>query len=249
MNKRHLYLLTGFLGLVGTVVFLYKVLVLGFPLLSSTKSDIWQVEARLTITAGDDPVKATLAIPRTGSRFTVVNENFVSRGFGLTTGTSDGTRQATWSKRLAPGRHTFYYTAMIRQIGARGHSVSTGITPVIDAPEYNEQQRQAAEILRRELYEQSADTDTLIRNLLKRARLDSADENLRTLIPAGLSLADTLTAISRLLNYAGIPARPVHGIALDEGSANARVYDWLEIMTEGGTPMILKPWITSTAIT
>ncbi|MDY6981055.1 MAG: UUP1 family membrane protein [Pseudomonadota bacterium] len=233
MSKRHLYLLTGLLGLTGAALFLYKAFVLGFPLLSSTKSDFWKVEAKLTISAADEPIKAILAIPRSSSRFAVVNENFVSRGFGLTTGTVDGTRQATWSKRNAPGRHTFYYTATIHQLGSRDHVINTGITPEIEPPDYNEQQQQAAEILRRELYEQSADTDSLIRTLLKRAKFDSADENLRTLVPVSLSLADTLAAISRLLNYAGIAARPVHGIAIGEDTANAAVHDWLEVYDKG----------------
>ena len=231
MNNRHLYQLVGFLAAVGLVIFLYKILILGFPLLSTAKSDLWQVEARLTMTVTDEPVKAVLTIPRTSSRFVVVDENFVSRGFGLTTGIVDGTRLATWSRRHAQGRHTFYYTATIRQLTSQ--AATTGITPAIQKPEYNAQQQQAADALLALLYEQSADTDTLIRNLLKRARQDQADENLRTLVPAGLSLPKTLGALSRLLNYAGHPARPVHGIALEESRSNIPVHHWLEVYDNG----------------
>ena len=230
MNKRHLYLLVGFLTGLGLVLFLYKALVLGFPLFSTTKSDVWQIEARLTIAARDEPVKAVLTIPRTGSHFVVENENFVSRGFGLTTGVNDGTRLATWSKRRAEGRHTFYYTATVRQTATQ--TTSTAV-PEVQVPEYNDQQRQAADDLLRQLREQSADNDTLIRNLLKRARYDAADENLRTLVPASLTLPKTLDAISRVLNYAGLAARPVHGIELANSTVNIPVHHWLEVYDQG----------------
>ena len=230
MNKRHLYLLVGFLVGLGLMLFLYKALVLGFPLFSTSKSDVWQVEARLTIAARDEPVKATLTIPRTGSHFVVENENFVSRGFGLTTGVSDGSRLATWSKRRAEGRHTFYYTATVLQTATRTTTITV---PEVQVPEYNDQQRQAADDLLGQLQEQSADNDTLIRNLLKRAKYDAADEILRTLVPANLTLPKTLNAISRVLNYAGLAARPVHGIELANSTVNIPVHHWLEVYDRG----------------
>lgn len=233
MNKRHLYYLAGLLGGLGIIIFLYKALYLGFPLLTSSKSDLWQVEAKLTISAGNEPAKITLAIPRTTSHFIVVNENFVSRGFGLTSGISDGSRLAIWSRRRAQGRHTFYYTATIRQIAGKPRTILASSKPEIPLPTYNEQERQAADILRRELFEQSADTDTLVRNLFKRVKHDSADENIHTLIPPRLSLSRTLTEISRLLNFAGVPARPVHGIKLEQSTANAPVHHWIEVYDNG----------------
>lgn len=231
MNKRHLYILVASLASIGSILFLYKLLVLGFPLLSSSKTNVWRVEAKLSITAGEDPVKAVLTIPKTSSRFVVDNENFVSRGFGLTTKLKEGSRLATWSRRHAPGRHTFYYTATIRQIAPQTNK--TVSEPALNPPEYNDQQRDAANALLKQLQEQSADTDTLVRTLLKRAKYDAADENLRSLIPSNLSLTNTLAAVSRFLNYAGYPARPVHGIRLSQTAVNVPVHHWIEVYDNG----------------
>lgn len=231
MKQRHLLILAASLSTIGILLFIYKSVFLGFPLLASSKSDLWQVEVKLTISAGNVPVKAMLAIPRTSARFVVVNENFVSRGFGLTTRFSKGTRIATWSKRHARGRHTFYYRAAIRPIVPK---VDKPVSPPApDIPEYNEVQQQAADTLFRQLREQSADTDSLIRNLLKLCKYDFADENLRLLIPSGLSLEKTLDAISRFLNYASIPSQSVHGILLTESSDEVKVHHWLEVYDSG----------------
>jgi len=227
MFSRHLLILAGTLTVIGVLLFIYKWLFLGYPLLATSKTDLWQVEAKLSITAGNNPVKAAIAIPRNNARFILVDENFVTRGFGLTTRVTEGTRLATWSKRRAPGKHTFYYRSAVRKITPTINRLK--VPPPADKPVYTDSQKQAADALLRELREKSADADSLTRNLLKGAKYDLADENLRLLIPRGLSLSKTLEAICDFLNYAGIAARTVHGIPLTKDTADIKIYHWLEI--------------------
>ena len=48
MNKRHIYLLALTLTVIGLSVFLYKALVLHFPLRPEAESFLWNVEAKIT---------------------------------------------------------------------------------------------------------------------------------------------------------------------------------------------------------
>ncbi len=79
----------------GLGLFLYKVLALNFPLSPGVESYIWNVEAKITFTAGSEPAKVTLFTPRTTRRYAVTNEAFVSRGYGLVTTIEDANRLAT----------------------------------------------------------------------------------------------------------------------------------------------------------
>jgi hypothetical protein len=115
MNRAHLYLLTGLLTIIGLGVFVYKAAVLGFPLLPAAETRVWTVQARFSIEAGRVPVKAVLQIPNGQPGYAILDENFVSRGYGLTLGEQEenGGREARWAIRRASGRQTLYYRAVV----------------------------------------------------------------------------------------------------------------------------------------
>jgi hypothetical protein len=116
VKKLPLYLTVGALVAVGLALIVYKVMVLGFPLQPERESSIWTVQARFTVDGHTRPVKAILQILSSTPGFTVLDENFVSRGFGLTIVEDDGAREAQWAIRKAAGRQTFYYQAVVTPI-------------------------------------------------------------------------------------------------------------------------------------
>ena len=86
MNRRHLYALSITLIVIGLTVAIYKHRVLGYPLLPDKSTSLWSIEAHLTFerhTIG--PVKARLELPHDPPGFRILREDFVSRGYGLTT--------------------------------------------------------------------------------------------------------------------------------------------------------------------
>ena len=78
MNRRHLFVLTGLLSLVGLAVFVYKIIFLGFPVVPDSRIDLWNVEARVTFRAKNVPVKVSLHIPHNISGFILIDESFMS---------------------------------------------------------------------------------------------------------------------------------------------------------------------------
>ena len=85
MKRIHLYVLAGMLAAIGCGFFLYKLFVFGFPLLPEQRTDVWRVEVRVQFEAGGGPVKAALFLPRRTGGLNVVDQSFVSPGYGLTT--------------------------------------------------------------------------------------------------------------------------------------------------------------------
>ena len=97
MNNRHIYLLAAALTVISLSLFFYKARVLGFPIMPQEQRQVWNVEAAVTFEPGPAAVKATLRIPSLTPGFAVLDENFVSRGFGLSTRLSSAGREAQWT--------------------------------------------------------------------------------------------------------------------------------------------------------
>ena len=111
MKRTHIYFLVAALTLIGLVLFLFKAFIMGFPLIPEKKIYLWNIETHITFHAKDGQVKVSLFIPRNTRHFSIVNENFISRGYGLATKIIKGNHRAVWSIRTAKGKQSLYYSA------------------------------------------------------------------------------------------------------------------------------------------
>jgi hypothetical protein len=231
MNMRHLYLLAGLLATVALATFAYKALVLGFPLLPDARSEFWNLEVSMEFTPWDEPVQVSLQIPESSSRFAIMDENFISRGYGLMTRRTDSGRQVVWSSRMDEGEKTLYYRARIRRLPAGVVGVQPP-PPEVGAPELDEVSGPVADAIIEEVRARSADTESLTRELLARLHRPQPDENVALLLgeaPTGLR---AMSVAARLLVRAGIPARVVHGIRLQQQRQVLAPVHWLEVLIE-----------------
>lgn len=103
LNNRHLYLLAVVLAVLGLGLFLYKAWVLGFPLTESATADRLDVEARVSFEGRGEPARIELGLPRRSPGLAIQEEQFISRGFGLSTRSKAGTRHAVWTQRQVTG--------------------------------------------------------------------------------------------------------------------------------------------------
>jgi len=198
--------------LISAATFYYKVYKLGFPLLPEMTSQVWSVQARLELHHRSGPVKATLELPFHSSGFAVTEENFVSRGFGLTLAEEPNGRRAEWAIRRLPQDRTLYYRARI----SPGES-----SPVIlDRPQYPEIPQleepfaSALKDIVNEVRAASADIGTFASAMLTKLNAVSTDENI-SLFQSGVHNRDEHVAqVQTLLAGAHIPTRQIHGIRL-----------------------------------
>jgi hypothetical protein len=228
LNKTHLYGLAGILAAVGLALFLYKVLALHFPLTPGAESFTWNVEAKLTFMAGKEPVKVSTFIPRSSQRYTVTNEAFVSRGYGLVTSVEDVNRQTTWSTRRARGLQTLYYRAEVVRVNTR-EPINPIQPPTIDNPRFEGAELAAAQTLVSRIRQRSADNETMAAELLRRLNRPQPGENVAFLLGKDSSAPAKMELAARILALAGAPARVVHGIVLKEQKERLPIIHWLEV--------------------
>ena len=232
MSKRHLYILVLILSLTGLGLFAYKALVLQFPLVSKSQTGLWDVEVHLTFFAKNKPVKANLYLPRNTRRYAIIDENFISRGYGLITVKDDQNRQATWSIRQADGKQNLYYRGTVRRVEIDSPP-SDSTTPEVTKPELEGAYLAAAQALLADIREKSADTPTLVAELMSRMKHPKDNPNLQLLLGNDRSLEKKLKLATEILALAQIPSRIVHGIQLENFQGPAKIVHWLQIFEKG----------------
>ena len=233
MKRWHLAALTTVLAALGLSLFFYKWIVLGFPILPGTQTNLWNIESRVVLDAEGGPVKATLIIPRNTRNFQIIDENFVSHGFGLSTGSlDDGNREAIWSIRSARGRHTLFYRAVI--VRAEIDQPVLDPTVVEEAraiPEIRlkDEQLAAARAIGAEARAHSADIETLVTQIIVRLNAPQPDPNVLLLLGRRTNTLARMETAVQILALAGIPARVAHGIQLEDERREAPLRHWLQV--------------------
>jgi len=216
MTNRHLYILAAVLMALSLSLFFYKYRVLGFPIHPQEQRQVWNVEAALTFEAGPAAVKATLRIPSLTPGFSLLDENFISRGFGVSTRSAPAGREAQWAVREATGRQTVYYRALVYKDPQR--IVEDTTPPFPAAPKLDEPSRIALDGLIADVRRQSADVASFTVELLKRIKAGESDQYVSVFIEKRSTPAERAELATMFLAGAQIPARVAHGISLRDQS-------------------------------
>jgi len=211
----------------GGSIFIYKWQVLGFPAQPDAETQVWTVEVTVSFDAGPGPIKANLYIPGLTPGFAILEENYLSRGFGYTPGYVSGGRQVQWTRRRARGVQTLYYRIVIYKDSALIESDTT--PPFPEIPKMSEPFHTAMELLVEDVGNKSADPGSFTVELLKRLSQPNHDQNVEILVGAAPTAASIARTATELLAAARIPARTIRGIYLQEQQRRARIVSWLEI--------------------
>lgn len=227
-TERHLYWLAGTLAALGFGLFLYKLLVLQYPLISSQESALWDIEVKASFVADGGPAKLSLLLPKDTRRFRLVDENFVSAGYGLATSHPAPNRRVTWSVRRAKGQQVLFYRATVRAVSAVG-APEPGSRPEVNKPELTEVQRQAMEALVADINAASADMPTMVSLLVARLNASQPSQEVSLLLHDEKGAKARIRAAVKVLRFMGVPARIAHGVQLKTLSRHVPMVTWLQV--------------------
>ena len=234
MDNKKLYTLAAVLILTALTIFGYKSLVLKYPLQAQAHSDVWSVEARVRFDAKGKSVKLNMMLPQSGSAHTVVDEQFVSSGYGMNTrkAKKSDNRKVFWSVRRAKGEQVLYYQATVRP-ATLSKGGQTYKPPSLMENKFTEAQNIAAQTLLNEVRSRSADSETFTVELLKRLNEPYAGtesgEDVEVLLGKRPDLSRKLEVAVQILALAKLPARIANGIRLQEMTRSAYIRQWLEV--------------------
>jgi hypothetical protein len=259
MRRAHLYALAASLAAAGLAFFLYKVLALGFPLRPEARTDVWRIEVELRFEADGGPVRAEFFVPQATGAYAVVDQSFVSPGYGVTTEPQPGAGiRAVYAIREAKGTQTLYYRAVVQR-EREAQPPERDPVPELEAPKLEGAAAAAAQALVAEARSRSADAATLAAVLVGRLKQARPGDEASYLLGREPSNARLVGVAVTLLRAAGVPARVVNGLVLVPERRDAQFHRWLEYYADGQwrahypadpTPEALRyylPWWRGTA--
>jgi hypothetical protein len=224
MSRLPFYLLVGLLLVMGIALSVHRHVTLEVPWTPGEQREVWEVEALVNFNAQGGPVLVNMALPARQQTFRMLTEHTASPGYGLAFLTENGSRRAQWSIREASGSQQLYYTTQML------------VTPDAQPPEVSPPALRrdivwerpydtaAAQVIER-AWGRSADAFTFARELIRDFGDDRLGENSRLL----LTQFDRGPLLVRLLNQAGVPAREVSGLLLEDGRRRQTLSQWVQV--------------------
>ena len=232
MRNLHLYILAAVLALTGLGIFLYKVYFLELPLQPASRAENWEIETKIQFKAHDAGVKLSLFIPRGGRSLTVIDQSFLSEGYGLTMASDQENRRALLSIRKASGEQTLYYRFVVHRARLT-RETTPAEEPIPERPRFSEAQLAAADQLLQKLQAKSVDDKSLTRLVLQQLTSGAMPDTAATLLGSDASMRQRMVVATQILALASIAARPVTGIQLVKFAPNAPLSHWLEAYVDG----------------
>ncbi len=228
MNNRHLYWLTGLLTLVGLSIFLYKVLILHFPMQPDRLQTSWHIETRMEFTAQGNPVTARLLLPKSTAATPVFNESFVADGLGVTTRSVGDNRVATFSASNAEGKHVLFYRATV-VLSDESEEAHASPPPKLTRTPMDEAEQAAARAILAKVRLRAAGPETMMALLMTALNHPQPSDEITLMLGNKLLQRQVVNTAIRILRFGGIPARRVNGLPLLEDRRKAPVAHWIEI--------------------
>ena len=221
----HLKVLIFILVARGVSITAYQILYLGIPVKEAETAELWNIDAKVEFVANSrEPVKVQMFIPPLTQDFVSLNESFVSNNYGVSINRADGNRRVTWSARRANGPQTVYYRLVLtnrysdEKVKAKGPIFRESLS--VEGPE-----KVAAEALLAPIRQHSADVETFIGETIK--RVNSNDDNAKTLLAGDNSTSKKAAVIELLLSIAHVPMDQVHTIRLTSEGGSQTPELWL----------------------
>ncbi len=195
----------------------------GIPFLPGTSQTTWTVEARITFN-GEGAVEASFALP-SDPAFKTLSESAASPGYGLAMTMEGDARRATWTTREGLGRQELYYTTNLVPTGDR----TLPEIAEVPAPEpvvWDEGLDTAAKAVIEKAWQQSASNASFAREIAQAVSKPDQQQNVALL----LSRYAPATLMTRLVQSAGVPARQVYALKLEDGRRRQDLIPMVEVL-------------------
>jgi hypothetical protein len=228
MKNLHVKLLALVLTVIGVGLIAYKASVLGLPLKPTADAEVWTVQARLLVSGGDKGAKVELAIPDNPPNFIILDEDFISTGWGLAVNEGKQ-RVADWAIRRAGKSSVLYYRVTLADDPGNNILWDKNVPAFPEVPVYPEPYGAAIRSILNDVRDESADISSYTRELLQQLNSAVPNENIELLRSDIDSDQQWVLRIQNVLDGARIPSRILFGLKLGEAKNHAQLTPWLQV--------------------
>jgi len=221
-SRTPFYILVSLLFLAGTALTLHRHLAFDIPWFPGEQRQTWSIEAKVDFEASGNPVTARLAIPNTQEGFTQLNQQTASPGYGLSFVEREAGTYAEWSIREANGVQSLYYKVdmLVDPFAIPDEQVVIpNVNPNVEKEPYDT----AAKMILERATERSSSNFTLARELIHEFNNQAQTAELLA------QVKPKTVWISQLLQEAGVPARRIHGLELEDGRRRQSLIEYIQV--------------------
>ncbi len=193
------------------------------PLLPGAQQTVWQVEARVEYIAQGGATQVYLTLPPEQSGYRLITESSASSGFGFEISSQGSQRRAHWTKRFARGEQVLFYKLDLVQDEDYRVEYAPAEEPALQT--WDEPYQTAALQLLQSVIPVSADARSLAQQLSFEMNRAGANQNLSLL----LDRYSDRELMASLLNAAGVPARTVQVLELEDGRRRQNLRDLVQV--------------------
>jgi 7 transmembrane helices usually fused to an inactive transglutaminase/Inactive transglutaminase fused to 7 transmembrane helices len=196
------------------------------PLLPGEEKPLWLIEARIDFEATGGPVTARLGLPDNPPGFSSFKEQAAAPGYGYSVITENNVRLGEWSKRDALGPQRIYYKTQFIETDAKAKMEDDQtIEPAVVEWDGSSQEIAAQQVVEF-AWNKSSNALSFARELIKLFNTDNLDQNAALLLSSFLNKAQLL---EKLINQAGIPARPALGLYLADARRHQNITQLVQV--------------------
>ncbi len=206
----------------------YKVKYWNFGLTPNKMTDVFIIDAHVSFTALDGPVKVSLATPKNDSNYKILNEDVSAKGYVVEAKDKEG--RAVFSAKNKKGKQNIYYRITLYDNEDSRGKIREKAPLEPKAPLYDEQQMQMIDNIFEDIQNMEGDFAQKIILIFNEQPLN---ESVSALLPVKVSLKEKAAFIVDLLALKNIPSRLVRGVYLEEGKKETLADLMLEVY-EGG---------------
>ncbi|MCW8996829.1 MAG: inactive transglutaminase family protein [Psychromonas sp.] len=229
MNSRTFFLsLIASLFFVGIFQTVQLHLTSGIPWLPGETRSIWNIDAKIDFNAQNQPVIASLSIPKRQAGFTQLSQNAASPGYGLSFLNTNKSPKAQWTIRTASGKQTLYYNIQLL-VDEKSKDPQPTSMPDLEQKEYDAAKLAAGDEIIKSAMATSADAFSFTRELLKSLNAETPSQNVSLLLNSTASKTKLLIA---LLNAAQIHSKKIGALSLEDGRRRQHLHPLVEVFQE-----------------
>ncbi len=226
MERWSYVLAAALLTLAGIGIAAYRHADTGVPFLPDEERTGWQIEARIEFLATGAPAEVLLTLPPEQDGFQMSPGSGASPGYGFTVDDGGAQARAHWTKRSAAGEQVLFYQMDL--VEEPEHRVSPAPPGVLPPSHFDGPYATAAAEVINALLPTSTSAQSLADQLVQAANTRPLSQNLSLLLQGH----DRAQLISDLLNRAGIAARTVKALRLQDGRRHQRLRDYIQVWHE-----------------
>ncbi|MDR5898275.1 inactive transglutaminase family protein [Halomonas vilamensis] len=227
MSRLPFYAIVGLLLIAGIAMSVHRHVQFEIPWLPGEQRQVWEVEAMINFNAQNGPVEVDFSLPSHQQGFRVLTENTASSGYGLAYHADEFGRRAQWTIRDAAGSQQLYYSAQIL-VSPDAQAAQQTAPALPPATPWERPYGTAATEVIEQAWARSADNATFARELIRDVNGDRQGENARLL----LTQFESTELLVRLLNQAGVKARAISGLMLEDGRRRQTLSNWIQVFSD-----------------